>query len=146
MKYVILLLIILPRVIYAQTDTYVNLTFDSTYAVGEIANLSDTMRLFTNYNQIKQGQSYTKLKKVKSGNYQLSYWEIESGGIIDPILYKYNLKINLMRRNKVKLAFANKKKTYFIRAINNKEGLYYELINKINNAKQMPEPLTRYPM
>ena len=130
MKYLILILIILPRVIYAQTDTYVNLTFDSTYAVGEIANLSDTIRLFTNYNQIKQGQSYTKLNKVKSGNYQLLYWEIESGGIIDPILYKYNLKVNLMRRNKVKLSFANKKKTYFIRAIYNKEGLYYELINK----------------
>ncbi len=111
-------------------DTYINVTFDETYAVGEIANLSDTIRLFTNYNQIKQGQSYTKLNKVKSGNYQLLYWEIESGGIIDPILYKYNLKVNQMRRNKVKLSFANKKKTYFIRTINNKEGLYYELINK----------------
>ena len=78
----------------------------------------------------KDIREYAKLKKVKSGNYQLLYWEIESGGIIDPILYKYNLKVNLMRRNKVKLSFANKKKTYFIRAIYNKEGLYYELINK----------------
>lgn len=61
-----LILIILPRVIYAQMDTYINVTFDETYAVGEIANLSDTIRLFTNYNQIKQGQSYTKLNKVKT--------------------------------------------------------------------------------
>ena len=130
MKYVILILIIFPRVTYSQTDTYTCLTFDSTYAIGEIAQLSDTIKLFTNYYQIKQGQSYTKLKNVKSGNYQLLYWDIESSGIIDPILYKYNLKIKLMQRNKVKLTFANKKKTYFIRAINNKEGLYYELINK----------------
>lgn len=130
MKHILLLLIFIPCIIYSQQDNYINLNFDKAYVICQIADLPDTIRIFTNYNQINKQQNYTELKKLKSDNYQLLYWEMKGGGIIDPTSYKYNLKIKQIDKNKVKVSFASKKKTYFIHELKNKEELCYELIRE----------------
>ena len=99
MKHVLLLLILIPQIMCSQQNNYINLNFDKAYAIGQITDLPDTILIFTNYNQINKQQNYTILKELRSDNYQLLYWEMNDGGIVDPTSYKYNLKIKLIDKS-----------------------------------------------
>ncbi|MCW3125837.1 MAG: hypothetical protein JWO03_1495 [Bacteroidetes bacterium] len=133
MKRILLILAFSPLAAFAQTSvlhSFTNVDFNTTYAIGAIAELPDTITIFTNEAQLKPEQNYTKLKKIRSGIYQLWYWEVERGGIIDPVLYKYDLKIKLKKNDEMELAFHDKKRIYYIKGLKTKEGLRYELTGK----------------
>lgn len=109
---------------------FTTINFDRTYALGQLADLSDIILIMTNPDQINPKQNYTKVEKIENDKYRLHYWVMEDGGLVDPARYRYDLKIKLKENDEVELTFGNKKEVYYIRGLKTKDGLYYELIKK----------------
>lgn len=112
-----------------------SILLETTYALGEVASLPDTIIILTTNNQPPSGQNYTEIKKIKSDVFRLSYWPMEKGGIIDPTLYKYDLKANLNGPNLIKFHFGKNQKTYNIKQLQKAENSYFILYAVIDSSK-----------
>ena len=66
MKLLLLILVFSPLATFAQTSVlhgFTTINLDTTYSIGAITDLADTITIFTNQAQLKPGQNYTKVKK-----------------------------------------------------------------------------------
>ena len=111
---ILFILLLFTQKSIAQILTTFN--FQKVYAIGELANLPDSIILVADTSEISYWENYTTVNKIKNYVFSLDFWLMEKGGIVDPVSYKCNLKIKL-KGNTVCLKFCKKKAEYFVKNI-----------------------------
>jgi hypothetical protein len=111
------------------------LNYDRFIAKGEIVNLPDSIFIFDTLSFIGQKVNYSVLDKIDKNQFKISFWNMELGGIVDPVMYKNDITIK-PKGSFVLLKFDNNEGKYrCIEGIHGKrkiKGIPIILI-KINN-------------
>ena len=70
------------------------LNYDSFFAKGEIVNLPDSIFIFDTLPDNGQSENYSAINRIHKNQFKISFWNMQLGGIVDPVIYKYNMTIN----------------------------------------------------
>ena len=87
------------------------LKYDRFIAEGEIVNLPDSIFIFDTLLCIGPKENYSVLDKIDKNQFKITFWNMELGGIVDPVMYKYDITIKL-KGSFVLLKFDGKKGKY----------------------------------
>jgi hypothetical protein len=110
-----------------------NFDFQKAYAIGELANLPDSIIIVAEVSEFGEKERYTTMNKIKNNIYGLNFW-FDRGGLVDPATYKCNLKLKL-EDNFVYFKFCKKKVKYLVKEIEaDKEKL---LLKKITTLPEV---------
>jgi hypothetical protein len=103
---------------------------DKTFAIGNLGLFRDTIQIMTDYEQIEAKQNYTSLHKLSENRYEVLFWLMENGGLVDPAIYKEKLVVKLKDNNTIKLKLGKKKAVYSIKGFQSVDGIYYLLVKQ----------------
>jgi hypothetical protein len=118
-----------PNALSQDINLFRNKTF---FALGELSSLPDSILFLEDFRQINEFTDYTKLEKKNNISYILLFWAMSRRGIVDPAIYRVDLKIIVKGKNII-LKFGNHKKEYQYQSNKDKIGVSILLKVKNNN-------------
>jgi hypothetical protein len=111
-------------------ENFSKIDLDKTFAIGNLGLFRDTIQIMTDYEQIEAKQNYTSLHKLSENRYEVLFWLMENGGLVDPAIYKEKLVVKLKDNNTIKLKLGKKKAVYSIKGFQSVDGIYYLLVKQ----------------